>query len=50
MEEELAKDFHNAMVLREGADYHGDFSKEGAESSIESAEKFLQKGKKILKI
>lgn len=50
IEEELAKDFHTAMVLREGADYHGEFSKEGAESSIESATKFLQKVEKILKI
>lgn len=49
LEEELAKDFHTAMVLREGADYHGEFSKEGAESSIESAAKFLQKVKAILK-
>ena len=49
LEEELAKDFHAAMVLREGADYHGEFSKEGAESSIESAAKFFQKVKAILK-
>jgi len=49
LEEELAKDFHAAMMLREGADYHGEFSKEGAESSIESAAKFLQKVKAILK-
>jgi len=49
LEEELAKDFHAAMVLREGADYHGEFSKEGAESSIGSAAKFFQKVKAILK-
>ena len=48
LEEELTKDFHTAMVLREGADYHGEFSKEGAESSIESATKFLQKAEAIL--
>ncbi|OGL40433.1 MAG: hypothetical protein A2042_07470 [Candidatus Schekmanbacteria bacterium GWA2_38_11] len=48
LEEELTKDFHTAMVLREGADYHGEFSKEGAESSIESATKFLQKAEVIL--
>lgn len=49
IEDELAKDFHTAMVLREGADYHGEFSKEGAESSIESATKFLQKAGTLLK-
>lgn len=49
IEEELIKDFHTAMVLREGADYHGEFSQEGAESSIESATKFLQKVRGILK-
>ena len=48
IEEELAKDFHTAMVLRESADYHGEFSKEGAESSIESATKFLRKVGAIL--
>jgi uncharacterized protein (UPF0332 family) len=37
------------MVLRESADYHGEFSKEGAKSSIESATKFLQKAGAILK-
>jgi uncharacterized protein (UPF0332 family) len=49
IEEGLIKDFHTAMVLREGADYHGEFSQEGAESSIESATKFLQKVRAILK-
>lgn len=50
IEDRLAKDFHTAMVLREGADYHGEFSEEGAESSINSAIKFLQKTREILKI
>ena len=50
IDEELAKDFHTTMVLREGADYHSEFSKEGAQSSIESAGKFLQKAKEILKL
>lgn len=49
IEDELAKDFHTAMVLRESADYHGEFSRESAESSIESATKFLQKAGAILK-
>ncbi len=46
--EKLAKDFHTAMVLRESADYPGEFSKEGAESSIESATKFLRRAGAIL--
>lgn len=49
IEEELAKELHTAMVLREEADYHGDFSQEGAESSIKSADELLQKVKLILK-
>lgn len=49
IEEELAREFHAAMVLREGADYHGQFSKEGAESSIQSARRFLKKAKTVLK-
>ena len=49
LEDELVKDFHTAMVLRESADYHGQFSKEGAEYSIKSAAKFLQKAGTILK-
>lgn len=48
IEEELAKEFHETMVLRESADYHGEFSKEGAQSSIESATKFLEKARGIL--
>lgn len=50
IEEELAKDFHTAMVLREGADYHSEFSKEGAKSSLSSAAKFLRKAREILKV
>jgi uncharacterized protein (UPF0332 family) len=49
LEDELVKDFHTVMVLRESADYHGQFSKEGAESSIKSAAKFLLKAGTILK-
>jgi uncharacterized protein (UPF0332 family) len=48
IQDELAKDFHSAMVLRESADYHGEFSKEGAESCIESAEILLRAATKIL--
>lgn len=49
IEEDLAKDYYTIMMLREGADYHGEFSKEGAESSIKSASIFLQKAKGLLK-
>src|SRR3990172_8615072 len=38
IEEDLTKDFHTAMILREGA-----------ESSIESANEFLKKAEEILK-
>ena len=49
LEERLAKDFHSAMVLRESADYHSEFSREGAIASINSATKFLQRAETILK-
>lgn len=48
IDEELVKDFRTTMMLREGADYHSEFSREGAESSIASAELFLLKAKEIL--
>ena len=43
IDEKMARDFHTSMVLREGADYHGEFSKEGAHSSLESATNFYRK-------
>lgn len=46
--EEMARNFHNAMILRESADYHGEFSSEGAQSSIETAKEFYEKAIKIL--
>lgn len=46
--EALAKLFLDAMTLREEADYHGDFSKEGAELVINGAEKMLQLARKIV--
>jgi len=49
LEESLVREFHAAMVLREDADYHADFSREGAESTIESAEQFIKKAKELLK-
>lgn len=44
----LARAFKNAMILREEADYHSEFSEEGAQTAIESAEEFLEISKKIL--
>ncbi|MCK9582182.1 MAG: HEPN domain-containing protein [Endomicrobiales bacterium] len=48
LDEKLIVEFHEAMALREGADYHSEFSKEGAESVIESAREMLKKSKNIL--
>ncbi|UCG35869.1 MAG: HEPN domain-containing protein [Candidatus Omnitrophota bacterium] len=41
LDRSLLEAFHDAMVLREDADYHGSFSKEGAQSNIKSAQAFL---------
>jgi uncharacterized protein (UPF0332 family) len=38
------------MVLREDADYHGNFTKEGAETVLKAAKEFLVTTKSILKI
>ncbi len=48
LDESLAESFHDAMVLREDADYHGNFSKEGAEMTLASARAFLEKARLIL--
>jgi uncharacterized protein (UPF0332 family) len=48
LDETVISEFHDAMVLREDADYHGKFSKEGAEVNIASAQEFLKKAKSIL--
>lgn len=48
--EEIASEFHDAMVLREDADYHGNFTQEGAESVLKTAKEFLGIAKSILKI
>lgn len=50
LDESLTKDFHDAMVLREDADYHRKFSKKGAEVTIESAKLFLEQAKSILSV
>lgn len=50
LSEELTSEFHDAMVLREDADYHGNFTKEGAEAVLKAAKEFLTSAKLILKI
>ena len=49
LDEALIREFHDAMVLREDADYHGEFSKEGAETVLGVAEEFLNKAKSLIK-
>jgi len=50
LSDELASEFHDAMVLREDADYHGNFTKEGAETVLKAAKELLTTAKSILKI
>jgi uncharacterized protein (UPF0332 family) len=45
----LAEALYHCMIMREDADYKRNFSVENARVTIESAEKFLNKTKKILK-
>jgi uncharacterized protein (UPF0332 family) len=45
---ELATEFHEVMVLREEADYHGSFSEEGARTSLDAAKEMLAQAKKLL--
>ena len=45
---ELARDLRNAMILREEADYHGEFSESGAKAGLNSAERFLEIAKHLL--
>lgn len=49
IEESLAKIFLDAMTLREEADYHGDFSEDGANLVISGAEEILAAAKRIIK-
>jgi uncharacterized protein (UPF0332 family) len=49
MPEQMVVEFHDAMALREDADYHAQFSKEGAEVAVESARGILRKAREILK-
>ena len=50
LSEELTSEFHDAMILREDADYHGNFTKEGAETVLKAAKELLTATKSILKI
>lgn len=50
LSEELTSEFHDAMILREDADYHGNFTKEGAETVLKAAKELLITTKSILKI
>jgi uncharacterized protein (UPF0332 family) len=50
MEARLARDFLNAMHLREAADYEAEFSESGAEAVIASAERFIKKATEILSL
>jgi uncharacterized protein (UPF0332 family) len=44
----LAKDFDRAMLLRESADYKGDFSERGAKEVINNAERFILAARQVL--
>ncbi len=50
LSEEIVSGFHDAMVLREDADYHGNFTEEGAASVLKAAKEFLLTAKSILKV
>ncbi len=49
LSEEISSGFHDAMILREDADYRGNFTREGAESTLKTAKEFLSAAKSILK-
>lgn len=44
----LLNEFHEAMVLRENADYNSQFSKEGAQAAINTAQEMFALAKAIL--
>lgn len=50
LEARIARDFVNAMSLREAADYEAEFSEAGARAIISSAVRFVNKARAILKI
>ena len=49
LQKKFVDDFDVVMLLRETADYKSDFSKEGAETAIKNAEKFLTVIRGVLK-
>lgn len=50
LSEDITSEFHDAMILREDADYHGNFTKEGAETVLKAAKELLTTAKSILKV
>jgi uncharacterized protein (UPF0332 family) len=48
LDAQAARDFLNAMNLREAADYQAEFSMNGAKAVIASAERFIEKASIIL--
>ena len=50
LSEEISSEFHDAMILREDADYHGNFTKDGADAVLETAKELLALAKSILRI
>jgi len=50
LKQKLVRGLHNAMILREDADYHGEFSEEGAKLALELAEDFIRISEEILKL
>jgi uncharacterized protein (UPF0332 family) len=49
LEQEFVDDFDTTMLLRETADYRSGFSREGATSALQSAERFLTRAAELLK-
>jgi uncharacterized protein (UPF0332 family) len=50
LDAQAGRDFLNAMNLREAADYEAEFSMEGAQAVIASAERFIEKATAVLAI
>jgi len=50
LEQEFVDDFDTTMLLRETADYRSDFSRDGATSALQSAERFLARAEELLKL
>lgn len=50
LDQEYVDDFDTTMLLRETADYKSDFSRDGSEAAIGSAENFLRRTEELLEI